>query len=199
MAQIMKFHRYPTNFNWDNMPDYDWQTDTILSSTPALIRSVGRAVKMIYGLTASGSSFENAGIAFRDTFKYNITATYYYDATQVKNEILNNKRPVYMEGSPDGWGFHAWVCDGAQEDRCNNVYYFVEYQFGGNENYTYNNLGYTSAAYPGIAGPYSYSSLYFHMNWGEKTLNNAWFLGDNVNSGGGNFKLYRKNLFVYPK
>jgi len=192
MAQIMKFHQWPTSYNWSDMPNTSATT-----STQTLIRDIGTAVNMDYESFGSGANITNTIIAFRDSYNYNVTyAT--YNATQVRNEIYNNKRPVYMRGFTDksGGGGHSWVCDGARED--DGYVYFVEYLLGSSENYSYSNLGYTSAAYPGgISGPVN--SLYFHMNWGEQSLSNGWFIGDDVNSGGGNFKEMRDNLFVSPK
>ena len=192
MAQIMKFHRWPTNYNWSDMPNTGATT-----STQTLIRDIGTAVKMNYGSTNSGASIDDANSAFRNSYSYNVTQSD-HNATQVKNEILINKRPVYMRGgnanSGDG---HAWVCDGALEST-SSYYYFVEYQFGGDGSYSYNNLGYTSATYPGFAG--SYNSLYFYMKWGQLYGDkDGWFIGDNINLGDRNYQSGRVNIFVSPK
>ena len=196
MAQIMKFHQWPTSFNWSNMPDYDYQTTTS-SSTPALIKNIGDAVKMVYDSTSSSAYDIDAKNAFQNNYSYNATLAG-YNATQVRNEILNNKRPVYMSGTDNSVGKgHAWVCDGAKENN-GKYYYFVEYQFGGDGSYSYNNLGYTSATYPGFAG--SYNSLYFYMKWGQLYGDkDGWFIGDNINLGDRNYQSGRVNIFVSPK
>lgn len=50
MAQVMKYHEFPNNYNWDNMPDL-WGT----METARLMRDVGDAVDMNWGCNGSGA------------------------------------------------------------------------------------------------------------------------------------------------
>lgn len=189
MAQIMKFHQYPVNRNWNNMPNTGATLDT-----QTLIRDIGTAVNMNYGPTASGASTSDTKNAFQNTFGYTATLTD-HNLNQVKNEILNYQRPVWMRGANANGAGHAWVCDGVK-NVTNTVYYFVEYLvYNGNGTYSYSNKGQTSPAYPGGGG--MYGTLYLHMNWGWNAYD-GWFVSDNISSQNGNYNVRRRNIYVHP-
>lgn len=193
MAQIMKFHEHPNTYNWNNMPD-----NTATDDTQQLIYDIGVAVKMSYGSGSkeSTSNIEDAKKAFTNNFQYNaLIKDYSYNETA--NELLINRRPVYMRG--DDMNIkkgHAWVCDGANHTD-HETEYFIEYRQGGPGYYSYGSPGYPSEDDPGICG---YGAFYFHMNWGWGEGSwNGWYMADNVDTGDRNFKSNRKNLYVNPK
>jgi hypothetical protein len=198
MAQIMKFHQYPTFYNWSNMPDLASHTSAT-SSTPALISHIGEAVDMNYSSSGSTTTVTKAKNAFQNTYGYSVTKAN-HNATQVKNEILNNQRPVFMTGVDANEGGHAWVCGGVKVET-RTILYFAEFQL--DSNYSY--YVYNTADDPGSVG--TYTSWYFHMNWGwgggPYTAPNAWFYENNVyvsisSSTSYNFQSSRENLFVHP-
>ncbi|WP_196894011.1 C10 family peptidase [Aureivirga marina] len=115
MAQIMKYHQYPSNYNWSGMPNSYGTT-----STATLMADIGDAVNMNYG--CDGSSADTKGEApssFKDDFNYSSADYADYNITKVTNE-LNVSRPMILKGGKNtGWwifgiysGGHAWVCDG---------------------------------------------------------------------------------------
>jgi len=106
MAQVMNYHEYPNDYNWNNMPDTYATTSTAL-----LMEDVGAAVNMDYGCYASDASGEDIAPAFKDEFGYSSASYHSYDYSEVGNEIANYERPVILTGSGDG-AAHAWVCDG---------------------------------------------------------------------------------------
>lgn len=194
MAQIMKFHQYPTRYNWNNIPNIDATYDT-----QKLIYDIGLAVDMDYGSDGSGSNINMAKKAFDGTFQYNTRLADFKDE-EVKGEILNNNRPVYMKGSDNFLFFpkdgHAWVCDGCQVTGSETIY-FLEYRSGTPGNYRYSCSGGPSVDYPGRTGTEGHS---YHMNWGWKNGDgNGWFAYNNVKVNGYNFDHNRKNLFVNPR
>ena len=65
MGQIMKFHEFPNNYNWEDMPD-----DRGTNETARLMRDIGQAVGMNYSCGLSGADSEDAASAFRNTFGY---------------------------------------------------------------------------------------------------------------------------------
>jgi len=200
MAQIMKLHRKPalvtspTNhkYNWNNMPNLGSDTYANTHSTPALVVDIGFAVNMKYGTTVSSSTINDAENAFKNYGYSNNIYQAAHNANTVKNEILNNKRPIFMGGrtqpnnifgGAQGDG-HAWVCDGVSETE-EQYEYFVEF-FNGS---SYINYGYTPY-YPGFS--YVRYSIVFHMNWGFSSVSPGWFI--NVSTPLGNFQYERKNL-----
>ncbi len=195
MAQIMKYHKYPDTYNWDNMPD---ATATI--DTQHLIYEVGKAVHMDYGAKESGSNIKEAQKAFSNYFQYNAVIKD-FDYSETANELFVHKRPIYMRGADNkfliwDWDGHAWVCDGANDIDYETLY-FIEYRHGGPGYYSYSSPDYPSCSDPAKSG---YGKLYFHMNWGWKNgTHNGWYLLDNVNVGNYNFKYGRKNLYVSPR
>jgi hypothetical protein len=195
MAQIMKFHQYPTFYNWSNMPNIEFDTITT-SSTPALISHIGNAVDMNYGSSSSGTTITKAKNAFQNTYGYSVTKAN-HNATQVKNELYNNQRPVFMSGFDTNDGGHAWVCDGVKTN-ITMVNYFVEFQL--DSDYSYTTLGYPSVNPSSLLSAGSYQSVYFHMNWGwYDTAPNTWFYNNDVYATTTlNFQSDRENLFVHP-
>lgn len=188
MAQIMKFHEIPLNYNWNNMwgllPSIDTQT---------LIYDVSQAAGVKYDEENSESSIDKAREAFI-SMGYNATKKD-HDMQDVQYELLIRQRPVYMRGVKKinliKYQGHAWVCEGARYiDR--TVNYFVEYQLVD----SYSSLGGPSWQSPTSSS--GWNSLYFYMNWGWGH-SNGWFSATDVNTSEGNFDIQRKNLYIYPR
>ncbi len=66
MAQIMKYHKFPKTYNWDNMP---YNTGTL--DTQQLIVDIGKAVDMDYGKDGSSSNIDKAIKGF-SSMGYNV-------------------------------------------------------------------------------------------------------------------------------
>lgn len=115
MAQIMKYHQYPTTYTWSSMPN-SYGTTT----TAVLMRNIGNSVSMTYNCDGSSADTKNkVAAAFKNTFGYSTASYADYNYQTVKNE-LNYNRPVILRGGRNtGWWIfgqysdgHAWVCDG---------------------------------------------------------------------------------------
>lgn len=144
MAQVMKYHRHPTNYFWSDMPN----TYGTLS-TAGLMRDIGNAVGMDYGCEGSEADTRNAELAFKYFFNYS-TATYAdYNYQTVKNEISNNRPVILRGGRNTGWWIfgqysdgHAWVCDGSLEyvDPCGATIlkFNMNWGWGNNSDSDYN-------------------------------------------------------------
>lgn len=167
MAQIMKFHQWPNNLNWPNMPNQPWDS-TLSNEIASLMLDIGTNVNMNYSATGSGADSEDARNALVNNYGYSSTATYSsYDFNTVSQEIKMYNRPVYMDGyhsyETHGTWFweyttyhdgHAWVCDGYKQQY--DVYIHNEgtqYEYTSQEN--------------------RYEWLY--MNWGWNSSGNGWF------------------------
>lgn len=115
MAQVMRYHQYPSSYSWSNMP-----ANYGTSSTATLMKDIGSAVSMDYKCDGSGADTKDkVASAFRGRFGYSSASYADYDYQTVKSQ-LNYGRPVILRGGRNtGWWIfgqysdgHAWVCDG---------------------------------------------------------------------------------------
>lgn len=194
MAQIMKYHEWPPAFNWSDMPN-----TTATLSTQTLIADIGDAVDMEYGTDASSSNIDKAQIGFG--IRGYTAVKKDHDFEEVEKEIFLHHRPVYMRGNQKNfigisWDGHAWVCEGADRwSTCAN--YFVEYLVNRSTNPSYSSCGIPSYLNPQRSSGSGY--LRFYMNWGWGMDNgNGWYSFSSSDSGNGDFKYDRKNLYVSP-
>lgn len=186
MAQIMKYHQWPTRYNWNSMPD-----DIGVYETQRLIADIGSAVDMNYQPVASSSTIDKAKNAFQNTFGYD-AAKENYSINKAITEITVHRLPIYMRGQSDPLtSGHAWVCDGFWH-RGYNTEFFVEFYMPGG--YMAVDGWYDNPRT--VSGPYS---EYFYMNWGWGGSCNGWFYENNVSTDLGNFVYDRKCLYVSKK
>lgn len=176
VAQVMRYHQHPSNYNWSIMPNiiWSWQSNTSgAQEVSTLMYNIGNNISMSYSCNGSGAKTENAKNALINNFGYSNSARYVdYSDNSVVIE-LNNQRPVIMDGYhteyTTGWWIfkkthrrngHAWVCDGWRE-----TLYKTIHNPGTIYEYT------TSTS----------SGKFLHMNWGwngtgmGSNNNNGWF------------------------
>lgn len=154
IAQIMAYHRKPTNLSWSSI----LVNNTITSSSPAtvigqasnLIAAIGAKCSVTYRCYASGVLTSLTPTVVPQTFKdYSYACDQWtngFNFTKITQSILNN-RPVYMQGNCSEGG-HAWVCDSWKQ----HVYY-------GSDTYDY-----------------------LHMNWGWSGNANGYYYMDHYTS-----------------
>ena len=195
MAQIMKYHKWPQTYNWDNMPN-----SNATFATQTLIADIGKAVGMDYGKDESGASIDDAKRGF-ESMGY-VVSKNKYNVTDVEREIRTYKHPVYMRGDRKNfigisWKGHAWVCEGAYEyTTCGS--YFVEYLINRSTNPSYSSCGIPAYWAPQSSSGWGQKFLY--MNWGWYGQYNGWFGGDSVNpTEDRNYQYDRENLYVSPQ
>lgn len=184
MAQIMKFHKLPTRFDWNNMPNTG-----ATYSTQFLIAEIGKAIGTNYGEESSSARISNAVEEF-GAYGYNATKKDHIPS-EVVFEMANYKRPVFMCGDRNLTKGHAWVCDGLIRNSSEYEYY-VEYLYNG----SYDNFGETLLDLPGGFGGISYTT--FHMNWGWGGSYDGWYTGADPTSDR-DYKYRRQNIYVSPK
>lgn len=168
MSQVIRYYRFPTNYNYDIMPNRigywdDWYSDGA-NEISKLMRDVGSAVKMSYSCDGSSADTESeVASSFKNDFGYTSASYADYNQETVKQQ-LRWYRPVILRGGrKSGWWIfatyadgHAWVCDGFRRS------YICMYDDYGNS-----------------IGAVGY--LYLHMNWGWNNAANGWFAFDNWN------------------
>lgn len=151
MAQILRYHAFPSSFNWSNMPN-----NLGSAETARLMYNIGASVGMNYGGVSSVVEWKEVGSrvvnSLRNTFEYSSSVKYieYFGNSDLVKTEIRNCRPVFMRGGekeywmgiiPYYGGGHAWVCDGYSETE------YVNWC----------------------------THLYLHMNWGWNGSANGWF------------------------
>ncbi|MBB2147128.1 hypothetical protein GM921_16610 [Pedobacter sp. LMG 31464] len=163
MAQIIRYHQYPTNwYNYNIMQNtlYSWDyTSAGANEIAAIMQNASASVGASYDCSGTGANLSSVPNSFINTFGYANTAQYLTYGSgsyvTVQNE-LKASRPIIMGGGTQGnWLIfpiyikgHAWVVDGFHEG-------FVCGPEG----------GYTGAS----------TFLYFHMNWGWGGSYDGWY------------------------
>ena len=132
MAQIMKYHEYPSAYNWSLMKDdYDSGDESAAAQEVAkVMKDAGASVYMEYSANVSSAIVDGISEAFRNTFGYSISTELvsraYFTAQEWDELIysnLENKMPVYYGGTAididDSKGYlqgveagHGFVVDG---------------------------------------------------------------------------------------
>lgn len=187
MAQVMRYHQYPTTFNYSIMPstvpDY---TDVSAGANEIskLMWLAADAVGSNYYCDGTGAAANiNAISSTFKTFGYSTSATSGdFNSSIVLNEIKSN-RPVILSGYrtktgsifPIYDGGHVWVVDGAHQ-----VITCPETLPDGS---TIGGGGY----------------LWFHMNWGWGGTHDGWFGYADANSGNGNYQYSREMVYSIHK
>lgn len=187
MAQIMRYHKKPTTYDWDNMPDVANVYNC--SAVAKLMFDLAESVHTIYGTEAEGGTKSKYNKA-KSTFKklgYNNVNLIDHSYTEVVNQIITYKHPVIMGGTdPDSCYSHVWVCDGVTKYEYDNQIYLM--MLSKNSPYCYTK--YTEPT------PSHQTDAYYtyHMNWGWNGKHNGWFIDGNIKTDEGNFSSERLEI-----
>jgi len=155
IAQVMKYHNYPEDYNWSYMDDNRGSL-----STSNLIGDIhnafGNRIDYLCFGTAAPSRYVDR--VFKNHFNYSSAKRSNYDIATVKQELRLN-RPVILSGTETDEEYsHMWVCDGLIRKKICYI------DVNGNT----------------VVYPYG-ASLMFHMNWGWDGTENGWFSFQNFN------------------
>ena len=132
MAQIMKYHEWPSAYDWSLMKDeYDSGDESAAAQEVAkVMKDAGASVYMKYSANGSFANADGISEAFRNTFGYSISTELvsraYFTAQEWDELIysnLENKMPVYYGGTAididDSKGYlqgveggHGFIVDG---------------------------------------------------------------------------------------
>lgn len=155
LAQIMKYYKSPSIYNWNSMPDV-YTTET----TSHFLLEIGENVKINYDCDGSSASNDNALSALKNNYGYVTAKLADYNYNIVRNEVLNAKRPAILSGGSKGFlevykNGHSWICDGVEVMGSYRCVYDEELK----DYYTLRIAEYLS----------------LHMNWGWGGKNNGWY------------------------
>lgn len=184
MAQVMRYHQYPTTFNYSIMPAAVSGFSDVSAGANEISKLMWRAADDVgssYSCTGTGAaSNTNAISSTIKTFGFSSTATAAsFNYLTVESEIKAN-RPVILTGYAtyaastysDG---HCWVADGVHE--------LITCPETLPDGSTIGGGGY----------------LWFHMNWGWRGQNNGWFGYASADSGNLNFQYKRDMVYSIYK
>ena len=187
MAQVMKYHQWPTaattsfqtqslggtqtiqstTFNWTNMKnDYsNGYTSNEADAVAMLMLYCGLSVNMAYGSTSYAHLCDIPN-ALKNYFGYNKTTTqyvsrsYYSDAnwTDLIYFELSHLRPVLYGGQSSGGG-HAFVCDGYKYENNTDLFH-INWGWGGGSD-GYFTLSALNPHIQGIGGSSSTDGFHF--------------------------------------
>lgn len=112
VAQIMRYHEYPTTFNWNNMPNTATPS-TMTSDLASFLKEIHLSAVTGYNLnTGESSSTIPSILNTLHNYGYEASSSISHNINTVESEIDNN-RPVLMSGyKTNSGGGHAWLCDG---------------------------------------------------------------------------------------
>jgi hypothetical protein len=111
---------------------YNWSDSSMPLNGPSdaidiLMRDIGVAVEMDYTPSGSGAGTSITATAFHNYFRYTDRDVVYKDPCDEPGWIaalradLNDGRPIFYRGDPNGPSGHAFVCDGY--DLSNNFHF----------------------------------------------------------------------------
>lgn len=177
VAQIMKYHRYPNQFDWSAMPD-----KIPTKETAKFLYEVARGVKTKFGADGSVSNSKNAEAYFKQqgylVEKVNHNHKHKYHIITKLERELDNGRPVYVRGAEDAKkNGHAFILDGYY-----NTYFSYEikvfslpdapYDFVDSQNL---DCIYSKKLFNSIQSRY-------HINLGWYGMSDGYYLFDNFNT-----------------
>lgn len=186
MAQIMRYHKKPTTYNWSDMPNYI-NSSMNSASIRKILFDVAEDVHEKYGTVEDGgttSSIKKALKTFKK-FGYSSVKSEEHKITDVISQIRYSNVPVLMTGH-DGKVGHAWVCDGVKITEYDNQIYLMIL----NSNSPYKYTKYVEPT-PNHQSSVVYT---FHMNWGLKGEHDGWFYDDNIKTDDGDYSEKRKDI-----
>jgi hypothetical protein len=104
-AQLMKYHKKPSSYNWSSMGPGS-------SALQNLLKDLGTYLGTGYGCTASGTHEDNITNVLTTHYGYSSCTSSGYNYNSLYNYISTNK-PVIICGQGND-GRHMWICDGLE-------------------------------------------------------------------------------------
>lgn len=176
LGQVMKYHEYPSSYNWALMQNNYGGIETAM-----LMRDLGYSFNLDVNYGCDGSSANSERIP-QTLLNYGYQNANYscYDYGVLKREIAFGK-PVILRGDQyysflffGGKNGHCWVADGVSEQY---IYDCVE----------------DPNTYGEMMDKLISIDTFLHMNWGWGGVYNGWYYSGNFNPGS---MSYNKNVYM---
>lgn len=162
-TQLMKYHEWPTSFNWSNIRSTLTEPLTIDEMN---LMNLRREMDPTYESGQTGISIGKAQEMLQNQ-DYRVTQVLYPGYKSVASEIMAGY-PVLMNGGDSiNGGRHAWICDGYKYKSVQYAAYMIERNF---EEYVF---------YSGMTDHYLTEYLHMNMGW-EDVDYNKWYYYDTV-------------------
>lgn len=159
MAQIMRYHRYPTHYNWDDMP-YDKATST----TASFIREIADNIHAIPTLEGTSAHLSDAKNAFIKNYGYSPSLQIIKHSPTRAMEEIDNNRPILMKGANSETA-HAWIASGYKHTFFHTVYHLWVPTNSAESTNPYQDINQHSTDYFDIL------EMYLNMGWVEQHFN----------------------------
>lgn len=182
VGQIMRYHEYPSNYNWNNMAN-----NYATPSTASLLKDIYYAINWpVFNNVSDPYSAKNWFVGKG----YTQASVQSHDLSTVRSNLVAG-HPVLMSGSRLMLGGgHSWVCSGYSA-------------YGTNVEYTLRvisiipPLQYENA---GVEYRNGAVNSYYYMNWGWEGYCDGWFINDSVNANSEkNYQYNRTDIInIYP-
>lgn len=122
IAQILRYHRYPTYYQWSQMPN-TYATVSTQSLMKIIHISINQTSSIDYDCGGTGvSTSYRIDNLLKDKFGYRSATQTDFNLDIVIRDLLTYNHPVILTGMRDTGGLlpfpykgHAWVCDGAHQ------------------------------------------------------------------------------------
>lgn len=186
-AQYMYFKKKPQIYETDNSVFCPWSSMPYSSSNATLSTFLADLRNRLDIADDGGGSVFDIVPLLNTDFGYNVKINdfrmNYLDYTLRTGSI------AILRGVTSGNVGHVWICDGLRYDS----YTGTEYNL-----FVLNHLEYPDFDYICIeteSDNIYTTTPYCHMNWGWGGNHDGWFLGENWNSGNGNFLREKKIIY----
>jgi hypothetical protein len=209
IAQIMAYHKYPSNYNWDLLTQTPTISGTLKSDearrneVARLMVDIGQKVEMNYGCSGSGSNIEKARAALGQygyyTSKINDVITSFskrpwmgLDAYQNPDYLFYN--PMYIRGANNAGEGHAFIADAKSEFSEQTWVVRLKYVNG-----EYVDGEWLDWDFPFVGDLWDIPLL-VHINWGWDGYSNGWYVYNFLKDGDNSFSnSMMKIQDIYPK
>lgn len=163
IGQIMRYHEYPSGYDWNSMA-YTYPTDV----TAEFLSDVGKKAKIVYASDGSGTSINNACEALKKYGYVNSRVVDHKSLIYITDQ-LKNHWPVYIRGEKKGGKGHAWVCDGFSKTFYINPYEVmaIDKTVFDKEGYPYYRCMHSQTVTTGW--------IIYHMNWGWEGSHDGYY------------------------
>lgn len=186
-GQIMKYHKHPSSYNWDLMPN-----NTASDETARFLRDLKGK---IYG-TSKEVNIYNVMEALNN-MGYSATIEEHTSSHNYQ-EVYKNGYPVYQRGEyPGADAAHAWVCSGHKSTVTRTMLRFMTLEYRPTSYSTPDKMVEAYSKEIGI-----YTSEYFYFNWGWDGNQDGYFDDSSftvkLNNETTHFRSKRMDLIIHP-
>lgn len=196
-GQIMYYHRFPNNFDWNAMALNRFWAASQIDATAKFLYTLGKkGIGIEYDKNESGADIDKVKRMF---LAYGYTKVFKQNHNKSAIiESLEEYCPVYMRGESNS-SAHAWVCDGVTTSN-----WRTEYELWGLEDCPESYEPQMFINLYNYTGPTYSSEASFHYNWGYEGMGDGNFLDSDptytnpVNQASSSYYKKRKELIIKP-